>query len=177
MAESKHEDKLWAKQPRKVTYVDTPKPRIDMSTQNALFVFLKKQKSTPEVRVHKEFLALQTPYVQGSFVFFDAELQYSHQDRPGSILRVPMEVMMNIAKIYWCKLDNWKVNQPLPDMSRELLVLFAENIRSETVATQTTIPGIGNATFYKTTLNKADGSQAVSEAVCIHGAHPTEDVD
>lgn len=178
MTESKSEDKPWTKQPRKVTYVQTSQPRIDMNEQNALFVFLKKQKQKPEALYHQLFMATVPPSMLPSVKIYEAELQYHHHSRPTEILRLPMEVMIDPAKINWCIMNNEKTrSQPMPDMSRELLVLLANNVRSETVELKAKIPGVGEATVYNTTLNKPDGSQEVSTAVSIKGADPTEDVD
>lgn len=171
-------DKAFTKKPRNVVYADNPQVKLKLQKkQNALFVFLKKPKSQPVTPVHKVWFAASSPELRAATEIYEAELQYCHKSRPLEVLRLPMEVMLDPIDINWCVDMNSSEappkSQPMPDMTRELVVLYANSIRSETLAFKTASPQGDEITTYHTTLNKPDGTKEEAVSVSIKPAGST----
>lgn len=171
-------DKAFTKKPRNVVYADNPQVTLKLQKkQNALFVFLKKPKSQPTTPLHSVLFAASPPELRAATEIYEAELRYCHKSRPLEVLRLPMEVMQDPANINWCvdsdKQSPESKTQPMPDMTRELVVLYANSIRSETLAFKTASPQGDEITTYHTTLNKPDGAKEEAVSVSIKPAGST----
>lgn len=171
-------DKAFTKKPRNLVVADNPQVTLKLQKkQNALFVFLKKPKTEPTTPLHRILFAMSPPELKAATEIYEAELRYCHASRPLEVLRLPMEVMQDPANINWCvdydKQSSESKNQPMPDMTRELVVLYANNIRSETMAVKTATPQGDEITTYHTTLNKPDGSKQKAVSVSIKPAGST----
>lgn len=168
-------DEAFTKKPRNLVVADNPQVTLKLQTkQNALFVFLKKPKVEPTTPLHSILFAASPPELKAATEIYEAELRYCHASRPLKVLRLPMEVMQDPANINWCvdfdKQSSESKTQPMPDMTRELVVLYAHNIRSETTAVKTAIPQGDEVTTYHTTLNKPDGTKTEAVSVSIKSA-------
>ncbi len=171
-------DKAFTKKPRNLVVAQSAQVKLKLQKkQNALFVFLKKPKSQPTTPLHSVLFAASPPELRAVTEIYEGELQYCHKSRPLEVLRLPMEVMQDPANINWCvdviKQSSESKTQPMPDMTRELVVLYANSIRSETTAVKTTSPQGDEITTYHTTLNKPDGTKEEAVSVSIKSAAST----
>lgn len=185
-------DKAWAKKPRNVVFADKRQIKLKLQKkQNALFVYLQKPKTEPETPLHRVFVAASPSELKAATKIYEGELRYCHESRPGEVLSLPMEVMLDPGNINWCIIEDAKTpnqgseaptltlnqssgatTQPMPDMERELVVLYTHNIRSETVAAKTKTPQGDEIATYHTTLNKSDGTVEKTVSVSIKTAAP-----
>ncbi len=168
-------NEAFTKKPRNVVYADSSQVTLRLQKkQNALFVFLKKTRTEPKTPLHSVLFAASPPELRAVTEIFEGELRYCHKSRPGEILRLPMEVMRDPFHLNWC-LDDTKhaetaTTQPMPNMTRELVVLWTENIRSDTLAFKAKTPNGDEITAYHTTLNKPDGSKEQTVSMSIKPA-------
>lgn len=192
-------DKAWTKKPCNLVFANKQQIKLKLQKkQNALFVFLKKPKAEPETPVHRIYMAASPPELKAVTEIYEGELRYCHESRPGEVLSLPMEVMLDPFNINWCVVDAKQSSeaptltlnqgseattstlnqsseattlvQPMPDMERELVVLYTHNIRSETLASKTKTPQGDEITTYHTTLNKADGTTEKTVSISIKTA-------
>jgi len=178
-------DKAWTKKPCNLVFANKQQIKLKLQKkQNALFVFLKKPKAEPETPLHRILVAASPPELKAVTKIYEGELWYCHESRPGEVLSLPMEVLLDPVNINWCVVDAKQSSeaptltlnqgseaptlvQPMPDMERELVVLYTHNIRSETLASKTKTPQGDEITTYHTTLNKPDGSTEKTVSISV----------
>ena len=203
-------DKAWTKKPCNLVFANKQQIKLKLQKkQNALFVYLQKLKAGPETPLHRVFVAASPPELKAVTKIYEGELRYCHESRPGEVLSLPMEVMLDPFNINWCVVDAKQSSeaptltlnqgseaststanqgseaststanqgsgattlvQPMPDMERELVVLYTHNIRSETLASKTKTPQGDEITTYHTTLTKTDGTTEKTVSISIKTA-------